>query len=40
MVVVSSAGGVNIASMLEGMSQTENGKALLDSVISRLTKEE
>ncbi len=34
--IVSSAGGTNIASMLEGLSQTENGKQLLDSVVSRL----
>lgn len=34
--IVSSAGGTNIASMLEGLTQTENGKQLLDSVVSRL----
>lgn len=35
--MVSSAGGVNLGAMLEGLGQTEDGKALIDSVIKRVT---
>lgn len=34
--VVSSAGGTNLGAMLEGLGQTEDGKALINSVIGRL----
>lgn len=34
--MVSSTGGVNMAGMIEGLSQTETGKALVNSFISRL----
>ena len=35
--VVSSAGGTNLAAMIEGLSQSEDGKALVGSLISRFT---
>lgn len=34
--VVSSAGGTNLGAMLEGLGQSEDGKALINSVIGRL----
>ena len=36
--MVSSAGGVNIASMIEGLSQTTDGKALVDAVVGRIAR--
>lgn len=35
--IVSSSGGTNIASMLEGLTQTENGKKLLDSIVNKFS---
>lgn len=37
--MVSSAGGVNLASMLEGLIQTDTGKALFNSLVNRLSGE-
>lgn len=34
--IVSSAGGTNIAAMLEGLTQTETGQALVGSLVNRL----
>ena len=33
----SSGGGTNLAAMAEGLSQTDSGKALLDSVVDRIS---
>lgn len=38
--MLSSAGGVNIGAMLEGLSQTEDGKALVNSVVKRIAGEQ
>jgi flotillin len=34
--MISSSGGVNIASMIEGLTQTDTGKALVDAITSKL----
>jgi flotillin len=35
--MISSSGGTHIASMLEGLTQTDTGKSLIDGVVSKLT---